>query len=522
MQVFVRFFGLFIAVILLSSCATIYHEALDAEKKGDLLSAYTSISEAYKQDPTNKDLKKVYDEIKMKLAQHYADLAGDVQNLNLFKKRETIQKALELEPNQVDFKKIKIQIDDEIERINILAKDADQDTDAFERVNKFINIKSYEPFFDEVKQVKVHIINENQKLVDYFKNGAVAGTESKNVCLINYIQSFLPEIKGLGDVKIRLLSSLANQANGLSKKYQEVPDNRRKGLALFYSLISSRYSGQEVLPFDLKTTFGIPLLAVTFSDDFSEQQKSAILGEIQSYADKNLIKAISEMKGDEETPKNALRVYLKLADLSSEPSSNSGLLYSKFRSGEQYISNPDYERAVLQYNEAQSNLQNAQYQNTVNPGFGSSLSLGIAQGALYAAQSRLNQTPSQISIPVYTDYQYQKVEISFKLSFKVGFKLIDDQNHVLDDGHFVFEQTHNTEGISGAHPDDINGISNETPDDPNDVISNFSKGVFKGLAVKIIDDEVFYKDYFEAKVARKITILVEPLKGYYLGRFLIL
>lgn len=108
---------------------------------------------------------------------------------------------------------------------------------------------------------------------------------------------------------------------------------------------------------------------------------------------------------------------------------------SRVQTGTRETPNPEYVRAMTAYQRALSEYQTAQISSNIPKacvgwgcalqGLADGLQVGAAKNSLDSASSALGSTSRTLSVPVYADYAYQRVEIDTTKTADVTYYLID-------------------------------------------------------------------------------------------------
>ena len=142
---------------------------------------------------------------------------------------------------------------------------------------------------------------------------------------------------------------------------------------------------------------------------------------------------------------------------------------SKFKSGEQVVPNPDYARASINYQQAMQRAQVAEmranqpdtcmgnvYCQIAQSGAraGAAIAAGIATSRAREAGNLLANTPQTLTKPVYSNYQYQTVQINSEKVYDVNFYIIDVKSKITYSSAFSGQARSTYETVFNVNPDD--------------------------------------------------------------------
>jgi S1-C subfamily serine protease len=146
------------------------------------------------------------------------------------------------------------------------------------------------------------------------------------------------------------------------------------------------------------------------------------------------------------------------------PARSSEAVNSTYVAGYTQLSNPQYTQLQAQLAAAQQELNRAQYNNSVNPNFGTGFALGLAQGRVGRLQRQLASVAPYVSQPIMQQYQYQKFEAyrsyevtgTLQVFEKAGSRLITAEPiRSVSEGK--------SEGVAGVLGEDRTGARNIAP-----------------------------------------------------------
>jgi S1-C subfamily serine protease len=174
------------------------------------------------------------------------------------------------------------------------------------------------------------------------------------------------------------------------------------------------------------------------------------------------LKAVAEIT--DERWDTELRLRQTNCSATDLPTRSSEAANSTYIAGYTQLANPQYTQLQAQLAAAQQELNRAQYNNSVNPNFGTSFALGLAQGRVGRLQRQLASVAPYVSQPIMQQYQYQRFESyrSYEVSGtlqafeKTGSRLITAEPiRAISEGK--------SEGVAGVLSEDRTGVRNITP-----------------------------------------------------------
>jgi tetratricopeptide (TPR) repeat protein len=157
-----------------------------------------------------------------------------------------------------------------------------------------------------------------------------------------------------------------------------------------------------------------------------------------------------------------------------------------YKSGTQTIQNPDYQAAVLKYNQALANLNQAQRQNTVAQqqdkivAAASMFALTMNQNAFEAAKRNLSQTPQTVVKDIISNYQFPVFKVTRRGILSVEITFFDKSRGVT-----ILNKTITKEETYS----DIEVIADPSKGIPGDpLILPLNSEIFATLTVRSIED----------------------------------
>jgi S1-C subfamily serine protease/tetratricopeptide (TPR) repeat protein len=137
---------------------------------------------------------------------------------------------------------------------------------------------------------------------------------------------------------------------------------------------------------------------------------------------------------------------------------------STYVAGYNQLANPEYLQLQMQLASAQQDLNRAEYNNSVNPNFGTGFALGMAQGRVNRLRSALASTQPYISQPIVQQYQYQRFQAyrAFEISGTLDVYIKGASTSVASKPINTLSEDRQS-GVSGVLPQDQSGAKNVQP-----------------------------------------------------------
>lgn len=474
--------------------------------QGDLQGAYSVIQEAHKKYPNDPRIKAEYEQTKKDLIASYNEKLKTIDQYDLPARISTLQQIQKLDTQEV----VALgQTSKELDSVNERADQKSDETSSASFIKKYLSLTKYEPYLDSVKQLKDRLTRYIPKITDEI-SGLVARGEEDQAILISYAASTIfPNSTNFNQTMVELLNKKVTVMVSLAKKYSGLKTKDRPATSLIYLLIGYNYSQtpSELLPLiqggiDDLLASNNKYVAVVFSNKFSDKQKGDLLNnlEINDVGQPKLNFA----RVDSATDFKRVRAIceLNLEDLSIEEHPESSTPYSKYQSGYQNVPNPTYDSLTIEYNKALFDLKAANdrlKELTAQAPYSSggwaavsaqNLVCALVQVAADKVANRLSNTPRLLRQPIYADYQYQRADSKYHLSASIAYRLIDPITHEsLKADTFRNIRDEQTFAISGAHPQDSNGIKDvpRNRNEAQDILRKFSVTCFGDLSKQLND-----------------------------------
>lgn len=494
--------------VCLSGCITYtanYRNIAKLRSEGNLEKAYSELQQLLAEHPKNKtilkDLETTRDDLEKKYINEADILADDPKEMfDLLKRRMLCQKAITLlgkDDSHVLQQKIE-RIDSDLEAINMQIKDTLIKDDSLEKLELLNVLKGYINYLESVNDLRLNVSSEIDELKEMISSlGETKPWQALIYCGI--ANEIIPEGETFLDLKKNLISQETKPLIALSKKYKSISDNRRLALSAFYAIVARSFDTEDRSIADLcnELVQGVKSkyyskLYVKFSDSFSGEQRDELMRYFILHAGNVGIEKINESKRAVKYPVGSVVVDINLEDIAINTNTSSNVLFSQYHSGYRQVPNPVYNDRLLRYNAAQSNYQNANNRAQAAYGaaaLGDSISaLGFAL-ELRKAKKELFSTPQYLEEPIYIDYQYSQMLVSYDMNVRVKYKIFSGNlGCLLEKQKIENNKSVESEFIKGAHPSDKNGIKEKDfdPKEASVILRKFSKEEFEKIAKEII------------------------------------
>jgi hypothetical protein len=156
-------------------------------------------------------------------------------------------------------------------------------------------------------------------------------------------------------------------------------------------------------------------------------------------------------------------VNFNVTDSAFKLSSDDQPAYSKYYAGDTQVPNPNYDFCYIQYQQALSRQQSANYASSVNGGLLYALVAIQAAKNANAAATALANTPRYNSVPVYQDYEIKQRILTADCHIQAELQIFDGisgsnlcSTPIDNNEKFTFKET------AGVNPSDHLGFSNES------------------------------------------------------------
>lgn len=196
---------------------------------------------------------------------------------------------------------------------------------------------------------------------------------------------------------------------------------------------------------------------------------------------------------------------------------------SKTQTGTRQEGNPDYVTAVAAYQQALAEMQKAKMQNAIQgsqPCYGNAFvcalgavargaTEGLSEAAVKQKANTLSSTPQTLTLPVYSQYAYQLVDISASKLARVDYHVIDVKDKKVFSSYFEIkdhEKFSISYGVEEKDPDRSSILRNSQKEDD---VTAWEK---KPVTVKL--SELFHPKNLasaEVKPFTTVEMFLEPL-----------
>ena len=149
--------------------------------------------------------------------------------------------------------------------------------------------------------------------------------------------------------------------------------------------------------------------------------------------------------------------------LTDIPTQNVQSVNSTYVAGYTQLANPTYLQLENQLSSAQQQLNRAEYNNSVNPNFGTGFALGLARGQVIRLQRALASTPPYTNQEIIQQYQYQRFDSYRSYQIRAVLGLDDKTEHTTTEQDISGMYEARAAGVSGVLPQDKNGAANVQP-----------------------------------------------------------
>jgi len=448
-----------LGIILLLAACTMLPKAIKVarqyEASGNLEQAHNLIAEELKRDPRNKYLLKERLRLSKLLVRRCLTEEEQVPKGDLYRRRRLLRKAKEVcLENCAEIEDRLNEVDKKLRWIRVVLEEARGGGLPDELAALFI-LSPYSRYIDEVRQLRSHLKERAEELVGEIKARSSTDFEVA-VALATLGCAEFPETDEFCALERTLMSSVAQKFTDLARKYEEA-GKWRLMTSLFYSLCAWR-----ILPDDDSIGRRVLDTLKRVLDQYAVGLQVEVLDSCPERVREVFLSRISEltksMPFNKSNGPNSVRVVIACKDFGVEVSEKKETKYSDYLAGYREVPNPEYDRLLIRYNQA---LANAQFYALTNT-FLSAWYQGVANGLA----ARLSRTPRYIRHKVTQSYPYELTRWEFKPFLHGSVEIVDMLHRTMIKAEsFRYSDTLSEEEISGAHPDDVNGITNRDVDE---------------------------------------------------------
>lgn len=461
----------------------------------DLEKNYELYKEKVRKHPKNQKMQANYNAIRKELIEYYYLEANSLNEYNLPQKRLIAQKINGVDNNQTS---LLLQVTQEIDRIKKIASDASLETDIVSFLDMFISLIDYEPYFESVSSLRTKLYDLRSAFHNKVQELQLNGHLDQAIYLLSVLINLYPEPTEYETIKTELLMKRAELPLSLSKQYYAVENQDRLATSIIFALIAWYYGNrdnqlQSLIKNGLDDLFDVrnKKLAVSFSTNFSERQRSLFLNALNSSSIfDNKLNTYELMDGA--LPRQGeLVIEIELLDLSIAENPVQSSPYSKYLAGYQDVPNPEYVNVERDYQRALAIYQEAAKEPDFDERTGRLNSAKIsAATALSLISGKLKRISPTLKQEIYQDYQYEKLDVNYQLSVSLKYRLFNsDTRSIIKEETYKNRGTQQRIAISGAHPQDVFKIIDTriAQDEAAAILLAFAERNYTSIATDICD-----------------------------------
>jgi len=424
-------------------------------ERGDLHEAYELLATAHQRWPDNEKIRRDQLRLGTQIVSSLLDQVRDLDSHDLVKQEGLLRQAASFDSD----------VKSSVERR--LAENADEmdavmnrltrcDIENFEcAIATAANLTSYARFVPQVREQATRVSTRRSELDQLVDRLIHADLAEAALLYLELSEEVWPQDSGIALKEARLAHELCGTLRASSERFA---DASLPASALFQEIRAAAFCSDEeaLLRVIEETADGVTrnYSPVVFVDsNFPQQQHSELVRELASELQSGDVRPHAAPGA---TGMGDLSLVVLVRDVAIEEDVSTSQPFSKFLAGHQQIANENFDRLLIDYNNAQRNYAVAQAQNNA---FG----IGFWGARSGAIAKQLRQTPKYFQQPVYGDYQYTRNVYRFRPTVRLQYELWDHANRrvVIPDSVGVSEAVESVE-ILGVHPSDSNGISEQS------------------------------------------------------------
>lgn len=434
------------------------------EKKGEIGSARRCFNNAIRFDSGNQDAIGALRELNDKLANASGQIEKAIKALQKGDTSNAESLLRELEPYRGELPDI-VRADTQLRTVKLLSqvrRDAADGKlgDAIEDLRRAENLEDVrivgELDAETRSEVAQLAISRAPKEITNLKDAAELLT------LADVAVRIKPDIREASEARARALSSI-NEFVVKNPGFESLKadSSQRQRIRLEILRFWNEKLGNSSLNDAIATSYehAYPLTTVKISVEPPHNCPSSLTTE----SIRNTIaSSLRPVAAAADTAPVKLRIKTPSCTSTDIPARSQQSVNSTYVAAQNQLANPQYAQLQQALSTAQAQLNSAEYQNTVNPNFGTAFAVGMWRGKVVQLSRALASTPPYITQDVIQQYQFTKFEAYRAFGIESSLELTGPAGSVVME-HVETASEETSNGVLGVLPQDKGSARNITP-----------------------------------------------------------